>query len=514
MDAVKQFLKTLWAGVLLCALISPKSVKALRPMPHFWWLLLMQMPVAVLLQRWELFGAPQIFSRAGVLSDVFFGMLMLAGATLAASAMKRAVMAYSFASLLIAASIFLGGIWWCVLLYLPKLNALLGLKIPTIIPLALGGLHWMLVALRTAQFCFPGTLLWLRVPIVSSLALLSYAISVFGLLPLPRYVEFDQSVLYQEEAELPAPRLSFDPEQVMYKQPMMVSSALAAVLPSDPAQAEIYLLAIAGDGSINAFLNEVEYARKLFENRFLAQGKTLVLANHPHSTDRLPLANVSNVRAAIKGMRQKMGDEDALFVFLTSHGGPGPEHEFLMELGPLALNQLTPDQLRDALNAAGVQRYFGLISACYSGGYLDRLQNVNAIIMTAARADRTSFGCAPDADLTYFGRAYLLEALNKTKDFVKAFELAERSIEAREKAEELLASTPQIRIGRGAREWLNDWQRRMEPGEPVPFYPAPEAGLLSNETRGGFGNKAPSTSSSGAARDSNTDTTTPEATPH
>jgi Peptidase C13 family len=176
-------------------------------------------------------------------------------------------------------------------------------------------------------------------------------------------------------------------------------------------------------------------------------------------------------------MRQKMGDEDALFVFLTSHGGPGPEHEFLMELGPLALNQLTPEHLRDGLKAAGVDRYFGLISACYSGGYLDRLQNVNAIVMTAARADRTSFGCAPDADLTYFGRAYLLEALNKTKDFVKAFELAERSIEAREKSEELLASTPQIRIGRGAREWLNDWQRRMEPGEPVPFYPAAESAL-------------------------------------
>ena len=52
-----------------------------------------------------------------------------------------------------------------------------------------------------------------------------------------------------------------------------------------------------------------------------------------------------------------------------------------------------------------------LISACYSGVFVDPVGAPNRIILTAAREDRTSFGCSDDADFTHFGGAFLRDAL-------------------------------------------------------------------------------------------------------
>jgi hypothetical protein len=77
----------------------------------------------------------------------------------------------------------------------------------------------------------------------------------------------------------------------------------------------------------------------------------------------------------------------------------------------------TPRLLAAALQAfpASVRKVV-VIQACYSGGFLlppdqapapeESLQNVRGItVLTAARADRTSFGCDSSGDTTYYGRS-------------------------------------------------------------------------------------------------------------
>lgn len=66
------------------------------------------------------------------------------------------------------------------------------------------------------------------------------------------------------------------------------------------------------------------------------------------------------------------------------------------------------------------------------------------MIMTAARADRVSFGCSEEADFTYFGDALFAEALNQTDDLKQAFELARSSVAEREQREGFEASEPQL----------------------------------------------------------------------
>jgi hypothetical protein len=53
----------------------------------------------------------------------------------------------------------------------------------------------------------------------------------------------------------------------------------------------------------------------------------------------------------------------------------------------------------------------------------------------AAAADRTSFGCSNDSDLTYFGEAFYRDALPGARSMRAAFESAKAAIAARERRE-------------------------------------------------------------------------------
>jgi hypothetical protein len=96
-------------------------------------------------------------------------------------------------------------------------------------------------------------------------------------------------------------------------------------------------------------------------------------------------------------------DEDILMLFLTSHGSE--DHELAVDFWPLELNTIKPEDLRKALDEAGIRFRVLVISACYSGGFLPALSDDNTLIMAAAAADRQSFGCANENEYTYFGRA-------------------------------------------------------------------------------------------------------------
>ena len=56
--------------------------------------------------------------------------------------------------------------------------------------------------------------------------------------------------------------------------------------------------------------------------------------------------------------------------------------------------------------------------------------------MTAARHDRTSFGCADGNEFTYFGRAFFKEALPASRSFQDAFARADALVAQWEKKEQ------------------------------------------------------------------------------
>ncbi|MEO7073242.1 MAG: C13 family peptidase [Rhodanobacter sp.] len=262
------------------------------------------------------------------------------------------------------------------------------------------------------------------------------------------------------------------PEQVLYAQPRMVQEAITRLGPRTQGKPNLYLLAFAGDGSQDVFRNEAEYAARAFTQRYgAATTHALVLENNPASVTTHPLATWSNLEAALDGLAQTMDPaQDILLLYVTSHGGE--DHNLLIDLDPLPLDTIGATELADILRTRPFKWKVVVVNACYSGGFVPPLRGPGTLVLTAARADRSSFGCGSDADVTYFGRAWLVDALNRTPDIIDAFQQARAEIGQWERRDKLTPSEPQIDIGSGVAAQLALWRKGTTPGPPLPFTPA------------------------------------------
>ena len=102
-----------------------------------------------------------------------------------------------------------------------------------------------------------------------------------------------------------------------------------------------------------------------------------------------------------------------------------------------------------------------MISACYSGGFIEPLKSDTTLVITAADAQHTSFGCGSESDFTYFGKAYFDQALRKRPSFIAAFDDARRIIEARERGEGKMPSNPQMYVGKAMKEKLAGFEAQL-----------------------------------------------------
>lgn len=264
------------------------------------------------------------------------------------------------------------------------------------------------------------------------------------------------------------------PEQVLYAQPSLLDAALDRLGPRIPGKPNLYLLAFAGDGSEDVFRNEAEYAAQLFTRRFGPTAHALVLENHPDTLATRPLATWSNLEGALDGLARAMDPhQDILLLYLTTHGSE--DHTLLVDMDPLPLDSIGAADLAAILQARPFAWKVVVVNACYSGGFIPPLQGDGTLVLTAARSDRSSFGCGNDSAATYFGRAWLVDALNRTSDPIAAFALARDEIASWERRDGLTPSEPQMALGRGIADKLAQWRGGLEPGRPVPFRPATQA---------------------------------------
>ena len=276
----------------------------------------------------------------------------------------------------------------------------------------------------------------------------------------------------------------YSAERVLYDQRRLVDEALARLAAQTPGKTDLYVVAFAGDGDENVFRNETEYVEKLFSQRFGAKDRIVVLQNSPYTVQQRPLATWSNLELVLDGLLRDNRfdpDEDILLLFMTSHGDE--DHYFYVGMGELPLDWIRADELSQTLNSRPFRWRVNIISACYSGGFLDGLKNSTSMVITAARSDRTSFGCGSDSDITYFGKAFLVEGLNQTDSFRGAFELARQLVEEWEDRDKQEHSEPQIASTPLIEAKLADWRRGIVLGPAQAFEPAAVAGTAHPRTK-------------------------------
>jgi Peptidase C13 family len=213
----------------------------------------------------------------------------------------------------------------------------------------------------------------------------------------------------------------------------------SASLPAG-ANPNVTVLAFGLFGAQSVFESEAKGAAGIVAERVGASA-VLVRANTKTRGD----VTIASIGQALQSAAEQMDREnDVLFLILTSHGS---QNGLAVQAGK-RLENLSPDDLAGMLDHAGVRHRVLVISACYSGVFLRPLADENTLVITAADANHSSFGCQDKVKWTYFGDAFFNKALRHAADLRSAFAATRTLISLREMRNGLVSSNPQIAGGK------------------------------------------------------------------
>jgi len=243
-------------------------------------------------------------------------------------------------------------------------------------------------------------------------------------------------------------------ETLLYIERERLDKALSQIETGRNNKPDMFFIGVGGDGSQQVFKREVEFAADKIDQLYAISGHKIQLVNtYIEDTDH-PLATRTSLRQSINSMSKKMDtDQDVLMLYITSHGSK----KFKISLRQPGFNfpGLEANELKIMLDESDIKWKVIIISACYSGGYIDLLENENTLVITAAASKRKSFGCSDEAELTWFAKAFLRDSLQPGVSLRDAFNNAKILVTAWEKKEGYKKpSNPQISIGSNIEKYL------------------------------------------------------------
>ncbi|MDB5479323.1 MAG: peptidase [Caulobacteraceae bacterium] len=176
------------------------------------------------------------------------------------------------------------------------------------------------------------------------------------------------------------------------------------------------------------------------ERRGFADANIAQFSLHPdlYPADHAARTGLSLVATRLRELAARA--PDGCLVYFTSHGSPD---------GVVVDNRIVPPALLAAMvsGACGSRPTVVIVSACFSGVFVPALAAPNRLVFTAARRDRSSFGCS-EKDRYPFFDGCMIEALPRALDFVALAGEVKRCVAAREDSEGMRPrSQPQLFVG-------------------------------------------------------------------
>jgi hypothetical protein len=146
-------------------------------------------------------------------------------------------------------------------------------------------------------------------------------------------------------------------------------------------------------------------------------------------------------------------------IYFSSHGAPQG-----ILLGDMIL---PPGELANAVSGVCGQRPTVIVlSACFSGVFVPAMAGTNRMILTAARPDRTSFGCGVDNVYPFFDDCFL-QSLPQSTDFADLAPRVQQCVAQREATEGMSPpSEPQVWIDPALRPQLALYRFSTPPPAP------------------------------------------------
>jgi hypothetical protein len=219
------------------------------------------------------------------------------------------------------------------------------------------------------------------------------------------------------------------------------------VLGAEPASSRWQAVLVAGDDAQPVFDNAVGALARWLSDRGLLMADIHRLSASQTPRDRtVEPASAEHVLQRIASLRARPGER--CLIFITSHGQRG-EGIWLAYSG----EYLRPASLARALSIGCAEvPSVVILSSCYSGAFTQgAMRAPNRIILSAARADRPSFGCQADRTYTVFDEC-LLAALPGASTWRAVHAASLGCVEARERQFDVLPSQPQASFGAAVRD--------------------------------------------------------------
>jgi len=242
------------------------------------------------------------------------------------------------------------------------------------------------------------------------------------------------------------------------QQTQLMGEALRNLAPQRPGQQDVYMITAALWGD-PVFEREATQAEAIMRPHFGAEGRSIILTAGPPGPRTYPAATPNNIAAAIGQVGALIDpNEDLVVIFITTHGAPDGtavirEHNRMFA-------GLRPTHLAAMLSQANIRNRIVIVSACFSGAFIAPLANDDTIVLTAAQHDRSSFGCQPENEWTFFGDAFFNHALRNGDSLIQGFDNAKRQIERWERERNLSPpSNPQRYVGARAEQMLRRAER-------------------------------------------------------
>lgn len=240
----------------------------------------------------------------------------------------------------------------------------------------------------------------------------------------------------------------------LYSEAERLQAAFTALAPQRPGVRDVYVLLVGGDGTQAVFSKEVNWVGDRLGSVFDIGQRQIRLSNG--SDSEMPLATRTSVQKSLQALDAIMDpDEDLLLVHFVSHGDTNGD--LVLDEQKLPLTDISVADGKQWLDALNARHQWVIVSACYSGQWINALENPNRVVFTSAAPDRTSFGCSDDSERTWFSAALYGDALeNGVDNPAQWFKTANQRVTAMEKEqgfEEDSHSLPQLTVGSEFSRW-------------------------------------------------------------
>jgi hypothetical protein len=167
--------------------------------------------------------------------------------------------------------------------------------------------------------------------------------------------------------------------------------------------------------------------------------------NYPHEQNLLPSA-AEEITAGLQTL--STAAPGGCMVYFTSHG---------TEKGIIIGDRLVdPQPIADRIGeACGDRPTVVIVSACFAGQFIGPLRGPNRIVLTAARPDRSSFGCGEQDEYTFFD-ACVLQEFDRAANFSELASFVDVCVKKRETELKVdPPSEPQFWLGANVAYTLN-----------------------------------------------------------